>query len=347
MKQYTKEDLKEIKMLLNDYVVQNDFDFIYNNLHLIGYTCEAIRKISKPFAKSMNNSDIEYKNFPVYTGKFRLDIVRKYLKEHQIDLDVDDLFNRGIICCNCNTYPDEIAKERIYKPYTGGRCQSYLDEHRVELLVPNTGYISDSAVLVHELSHYREEEYKNYTTASREIFTEALAYTEEFIFWKDNEKEFTEIECFIRNFLCGLTNLAIKMESIIAIIIVFVNTGDIDQEAYKLYFGTDENYEEDLQELLDVINSSSFKLLENIRYVIALILFPYLYYSCLQDPNFMNKIQELHKLILNENVLTCLDYIGINTISFEEIDKISEFLKLLYSEHFTATITKEQTKTLD
>ena len=79
MKQYTKEDLKEIKMLLNDYVVQNDFDFIYNNLHLIGYTCEAIRKTSKPFAKSMNNSDIEYKNIPVYTGKFRLDIVRKYL----------------------------------------------------------------------------------------------------------------------------------------------------------------------------------------------------------------------------------------------------------------------------
>ena len=158
MKQYTKEDLKEIKMLLNDYVVQNDFDFIYNNLHLIGYTCEAIRKTSKPFAKSMNNSDIEYKNIPVYTGKFRLDIVRKYLKDHQIDLDVDDLFNRGIICCNCNTYPDEIAKKRIYKPFTGGRCQSYLDEHRVELLVPNTGYISDSVVLVHELSHYREEE---------------------------------------------------------------------------------------------------------------------------------------------------------------------------------------------
>ena len=137
------------------------------------------------------------------------------------------------------------------------------------------------------------------------------------------------------------------MESIIAIIIVFVNTGDIDQEAYKLYFGTDENYEEDLQELLDVINSGSFKLLENIRYVIALILFPYLYYSYLQNPNFMNKLQKLHKLILNEGVLTCLDYIGINTISFEEIDKISEFLKLLYSEHFTATITKEPTKTLD
>ena len=97
MKQYTKEDLKEIKMLLNDYVVQNDFDFIYNNLHLIGYTCEAIRKTSKPFAKSMNNSDIEYKNIPVYTGKFRLDIVRKYLKDHQIDLDVDDLFNRVIV----------------------------------------------------------------------------------------------------------------------------------------------------------------------------------------------------------------------------------------------------------
>ena len=61
----------------------------------------------------------------------------------------------------------------------------------------------------------------------------------------------------------------------------------------------------------------------------------------------MNKLQKLHKLILNEGVLTCLDYIGINTISFEEIDKISEFLKLLYSEHFTATITKETTKTLD
>lgn len=347
MKTYTKENLNEVKMLLNDYVINHDIGFVYDNLPLFGYTCELIRKTAMPFIKSMNDDKEEYKKYPLYTGKFRLDIVRKFLKDHKIDLDVDDLVNRGIICSDCNTYFDEIEKERISEPYTGGTCMTNLRDNRIEITVPNTGYISDSAVLVHELAHYRDEDYESNILFTREFFTEALAYTEEFIFWKDNEEKFKETEYFRKACLFCLTRDAVMLESIIAIGVVFINTGDIDKEAYELYFGTDEGYEEDLQFTLDVINSGEFRLLQKIDNVIALLLLPYLYYSYLKDPTFMDKIQALHELILTDSISDCLEYIGINTISFEEIDKISEFLKLLYSEHFTVTITKEQNKTLD
>lgn len=347
MKKYTRKDLKEIKFLINDFIVKNDYGFIYDHLLEFGYICELIYRSSVPYLDNMDeiSSQKDYLNFPVYSGKERIDIVNKFYQEHKIDFNTDDVINRGILTSEHNTYFEEIEKQRIYRPYLGGLCTFYNEKGHVTVKVPNSGYISDCSVIIHELSHYRDQRPGDSIPISREFFTEALAYTEEYIFWKENEDKFPESKYFMQRSLSALIQDAIMMESIISIVLVFLELGDIDKESYEMYFGNSEDYEDELDVLIDTINEQNFDLIQIIDYIIALILFPYMYYSYQKDNTFMEKITNLHELVQENSFEDCLKYIGINDISFESIKKVSEFFNLLLSELYT--IQKEDIKSLE
>lgn len=343
MKGFNKNDLNEINIFFNDFLQRNsDYQFFFDHLPEIGYTCESLRKVARPYYPVLNKvrEDTSYKQFPVYSINLRLHYAQKFYQQHQIDFDVNEIVNRGFITPNINTYVEETEKERIYYPYLGGFCKN--DKTKIE--VPNTGYISDTAILIHELSHYRNA-LINISTPAREVFTETIAYTEEFIFWNDNEKVFSEAPFFKRSSLKTLLNTVINIESVVAMLIVYIKCGDISKSSYELYFGESDDYDYELDVLVDYLNHKKYSIFQSLEYVIALLLFPYMYYRYLEDKTYMTKIQELHELIKTESILTCLNHIGIKEVSFEQIKTLSEFYGLLLSENFS--LEKEDTKKLE
>lgn len=318
---------EEILEELKDFFAYYD-DNIIDNLEYFLYLGEDIEKIINNL--KINNATLDSYSKVMNICKIQdvFEFVNKYNKKFNINLDINKLINDGIIDFDSLEYEKMVSKRRDECVELDGRCCS--DGNSI--IVRNYGSLSDAVTLIHELSHYKE--IPNKSNKTRFWFTEALAITEELIAVDELNDIDLKLFCFYFRLLYTKQCLR-NLNGILPIMIVFQKIGDVSKESYKCIFKCD-YYDEDIKVFLNYINyylekNKKFglntpvfeQLVMELKYVIGYMVAISLYKKYKLDNNYMNEIQNLHKLINELDVNDFIDRMNIST----GIEDISEILK--------------------
>lgn len=319
---------EEILEELKDFFAYYDDDNIIDNLEYFLYLGEDIEKIINNL--KINNATLDSYSKVMNICKIQdvFEFVNKYNKKFNINLDINKLINDGIIDFDSLEYEKMVSERRDECVELNGQCSS----DRNSIIVRNYGSLSDAVTLIHELSHYKD--IPNKSNKTRFWFTEALATTEELIAIDELDDFNLKLFCFYFRLLYTKQFLR-NLNGILPIMIVFQKLGDISKESYKCVFKCD-YYEEDIKVFLNYVNfylekNKKFNLKKDVfeqlvielKYVIGYVVAISLYKKYKLDNNYMNEIQNLHKLINELDVYDFVDRMNINT----DIEDICETLK--------------------
>lgn len=322
----------ELKEAINNYFINSDFDIIDNNFNILLTVAVNTYNSFLPYASKCRENSQEI--FPIYSIEERFQLIRNYFKKHNIDFDLDKLINDGTIGFNIETYEENIGDEAKLNFYLTG--ENYYGEHNQKLIsVNNTGYIFDSAVLLHEISHYRNQPE---VTRSRvnHLFTEAIAYTEEIIYLYDLYKNgYIEALYGIKSVIYTFFWNSSFMYPITKLFNLYYKLGDISKESYEMLYGRTNDYDKIIASQKKMVeNQEKVYLAKNTYILIAGLLTPYLFVKYLEDETFMIKIQNLHEKICNcDNIIEILKSIDLDGNIFDIVDELTN-----YSEKFANEI---------
>lgn len=324
---------EEILEELKDFFAYYDDDNIIDNLEYFLYLGEDIEKIINNL--KINNATLDSYSKVMNICKIQdvFEFVNKYNKKFNINLDINKLINDGIIDFDSLEYEKMVSKRRDECVELDGRCCS--DGNSI--IVRNYGSLSDAVTLIHELSHYKE--IPNKSNKTRFWFTEALAITEELIAVDELNDIDLKLFCFYFRLLNTKQCLRV-LNGILPIMIVFQKIGDVSKESYKCIFKCD-YYDEDIKVFLKYINyyldkNKKFglntpvfeQLVIELKYVIGYIVAISLYKKYKLDNNYMNEIQNLHKLINELDVNDFIDRMNISTGIKDICEILKEYISL-------------------
>lgn len=332
---------EEILEELKDFFAYNDEDDIISEFEYFLYLGEEIVKIINKLEIDRNKLDNYSKIIDICNIQDIFEFVDKYNKKFDIDLDINKLIKEGVIDFDSLQYEKMVNEKRDEYVELIGRCCS--DGNSI--IVRNYGSLSDAVTLIHELSHYKDISKKSNET--RFWFTEALAITEELIAVDELNDIDSKLLCFYFRLLYTKQCLR-NLNGILPIMIVFQKLGDISKESYKCIFKSD-YYDEDIKVFLNYINfylekNKKFnlntpvfeQLVSELKYVIGYVMAISLYKKYKSDNNYMNEIQNLHKLINKLDVYDFIDRMNIST----DVEDICETLK----EHISLFVGCENKK---
>ena len=318
---------EEILEELNSFFVNNDNNVI-DNLEYFLYLGEEIVKIINKLEIDRNKLDSYSKIIDVCSIQDIFEFVNKYNKKFDIDLDINKLINNGIIDFDSLEYEKMVNEKRDECVELNGQCCS----DRNSIIVRNYGSLSDAVTLIPELSHYKD--IPNKSNENRFWFTAALAITEELIAVDELNDMDLKLFCFYFRLLYTKQCLR-NLNGILPIMIVFQNFGDTSKESYSKIF-EDDLYESDIKNFLNYVNyhlekkkkfnldESIFKqLVIELKYVIGYMVAISLYKKYKLDNNYMNEIQNLHKLINELDIYDFFIKLNFDT----QISRVSENLK--------------------
>ena len=275
----------------------------------------------------------------IYSINERINFVKQFYNRHNINFNVDEIINDGTIGFihglpleeySETQYENETGKFSKYKPDLSG-YQRFINTKNI-IDVYNTGYLFDSVVLAHEISHYRNQFY-NFNEIS-DLFTEALAFTECTIMAKEilNEEEYNY---YIKKQFHVYYYLSSHNRLFFDFITLYQKLGYISYDNYCLLFGNISNNDY-IDKLEKIINDKPYDIFNSTRYTISGLLVPYLLNKYEYDNSFLNIIEELHNSINKDEIYQILLKIGLkfepnNDIINKEsinilIDNLNEFL---------------------
>jgi hypothetical protein len=319
-------DINILKDAINYYFVNDQDNLINDNLDIFDYM---IIKALKTFSCYIDKYErADYQQFRVYSIEERLKLVQKFFTDNKIQFDLDKIINDGTIGFNKETYEEEIYDKRLYKPFFIG--ENYYGNHYKKLIeVPNTGYFFDSAILVHEISHYRNQP-DNRRNEVNDLMTEALAYTEEVIFCLQNLSTHQEEAQYGLKKVIGIFYDCINdLYPVIRLFNLYYNFSDISEYCYNLLYKNTSNYDKIIESQIKAINNDTcinFKAC--IWILVAVYLVPYLIINYQNNPLFLTKIEELHEKINTCNIKEILNFIGLEGNIYDIIDYLNDYLEL-------------------
>ena len=256
------------------------------------------------------SSDCVIGKSKIYSIEERFNFVKEFYKKHNINFDIDKLINDGIIEFynkdGLNQYQDEVEKCSIYSPDMGGE-QKFIDDMNL-LFIHNTGYLFDSIVLCHEISHYRNQ-FKPFNDIS-DLFTEVLAFVESDIMAKEiltNE----EYEFYIKKQLYGFKLFSTNNHVFFEFANLFDKLGKINYKNYCLLYGdiSEDLYKNKINSIFEI---KEFDISNSSRYTIAGLLVPYMLNKYYEDNNYFETIEQLHDIINSSDINTILTKIGFS-----------------------------------
>ena len=301
------EDASEIVLKSNNFIIQN---------------ISIIDKLMNVLYLELDKQDLNIKDMDmvgkckIYSIEERINFVKEFYKNHNINFDIDELINDGTIGFSYDAYESEypetqyeyeIGKLSRYIPDFGGH-QGFENGKNL-ITIHNTGYAFDSIILIHEISHYRDQ--FDYSNEISDLFTETLAFVESNI----AAKEILSLEEYkfyiIRQFL-NLKYLISINHSLIDFMLIYKELGSISYDNYYMLFGSIDP--DDYTKLLDTIfkTKEEFDVLTCARYVVSYLLVPFLLNKYEKDNNFFNIIQELHNDINNYTIDQILSKMGLS-----------------------------------
>jgi len=329
-----EEKINKLNKMLNDYIVNNDLEHNPNfqNIWLFYDMSVELNEILKDFTKVPNvRSAVEKSQRVDFFEKINL--IKDFYRKYNINVDVDKLIVNGTI----NFIESNINENQFY--YNG---RSSKDNGHKSITAPNNGTIADIPIIIHELGHFRNQLDGEKSTSVRELFTEALARTDELLFL-DYLKEFgfeEEIRKFtLYLFQCSACNVR-ATTPILKMFLLFDELGDISLESYKMYYKDTSNYEHEIETLEKNIKEEDFFLDGYIKYLFDTYVSSYLFVKYKENDNFLENINNLHEYVNTKNIFECLQLIGLNNL-----DKNDRKIMLDSVKEFLTSITEEKIKT--
>lgn len=226
---------KELKDFINKYEDSVYFkyaDFIYNiSLMLSG-------SIRGKFSKNDIN------DLPKYSNEEILEFVKNFYNKLGINYDIDNVLNNKVACL-----------ESSVKPLIYGECNRSDDKIEIN----KTDTIVDSILLTHELGHYKNEK-EGLKNESKLFLSEILPMSEEFIMCDNLSGHDDEKLFWYKHRINSLYEKIRRINSVLGMIMVYINNGNLSKEAYLSEFD-DDYYDNDFNYLKNYVDRND---LENI-----------------------------------------------------------------------------------
>lgn len=243
-----------------------------------------------------------------------VDIINKFFQEIGIQFSMDQIIRDGTL---------EVIPTNYERIMYG--LNNYIGDHK-EIKVYNNGYITDTIVWVHEISHYRNQPEEGRTEVN-DLFTEALAHTTELIYTDYLEKlGFAYEASYSRNSILNTFKRASSGAYIISKIIeLYEMMGKVSKETYKEFYGNDEYYDDETKKFIKNASQNPFDIFNALWYTLSGALSIYMYEEYRKNNNYANNLEELNTSLLNgDDINKCLRIIGITGYNEESLDKIKE-----------------------
>ena len=259
----------------------------------------------------------------IYNTEERMNFVKQFYTRHNIKFNVDEIINDGTLgfiypesgsIYSETQYENETGKFSKYSPDLGG-YQGFVNDKNL-INIHNTGYIYDSVILAHEISHYRDQ-FKNSNQIS-DLFTETLAFVESIIMAKETLKN-EEYDYYIKKSFFAFYHLSAINRIIYDFIILYKKLGYISYDNYCLLYGKIE-YNDYLDKIERLFNQQ-FDIPNSARYTIAGLLVPFMLNKYEEDNKYFDTIQELHDIINNSDINTILGKIGLSNSEGSYVNK--------------------------
>lgn len=259
-----------------------------------------------------------------------ISLAQCFFEEHNIPININKLRENGtlILIDNSAKEKDNFSQGRV-----DGHC--YYDENKNKRVsVVLEGNIFDSVILIHEITHYRNQPDESRSFAN-DLLTESLSYAMEFIFFEDLKDSIYESDrkLYFKLLQKLIYNYNYMIYYIYKIILLYKKEKDISKEAYDKLF--DDNMYEDTIEIFEDYTLKKKSILRNTWLVIGLPLAIYMLEEYKKDKSFMKSLERFNFALENESIDNCLLTIGIknkeelinvinnSTISFiDELDKL-------------------------
>ena len=326
----------------NEKIIEEGISDIIKSDKLIIRNIPLIDKLMNILYTELSKYDLSCEDIvgksKIYSIEERINSVKDFYKRHNINFNIDEIINDGTIdfihelpkeYYSETQYENEINKFSKYNPDLGG--YQHFENKKNLIDIYNTGYLFDSVILTHEISHYRDQ-YIDSNEIS-DLFTEVLAFTECTIMAKESLTN-EEYIYYVKNQFNAYYHFASCERLLYDFMTLYKKLGYISYENYCLLFGNIS--QNDYIDKVDTIIKSKYNIYNGARYTIAGLLVPYLLNKYEKDNSFFNTILELHDSINKDTLNQILSKMGLsfgnnNDIINKEnikilVDNIGEFL---------------------
>lgn len=323
-------EIKQLESNLNDFIVSIG---VYNNIvfNQLPFYYNLCIELSETLQKHFNyyEDKIDYSKISKISLFDKLDLIKDFYKNVGISFDIDKYISDGTI--NFENYDHFYDNEDTESKKTfmfGYGLSSYEGEKKL-VDVCNNGLITDIPVIVHELSHFRDQPDVKRNQVS-DLLTETLAITEEFICcdYLSQKGYKSEMNFFLERQLYSLYKSVEYMKSIYRMLLLYDEIGSISKDNYLYYYENDECYDSDIKRL-EYFNLQRFVPIS--WYVLSTALAPYLYCKYKEDSSFMKNIISLHDSINNKDIITCFKEMGLTNFNSNERKQMLECIDKIMS----------------
>lgn len=317
----------KINLFLNEFLCfhHKRNNLLFDNLDIFLVLAYLFEDETKEFLEN-NKHRLNFDLLMTIDFKEKMDLIKSFYKEIEIDFNLDVVINNGVLDV-VTTDTNEVVKNRDYKSLLSG-VNNYIANFK-SIEVYNNGLVTDAVILVHELSHYRNQPNGGRNQINN-LLTEALAFTEELIFLDFLEKNGYFYESHILKYM-ELDNFFKMLEILYPLLnlyLVYDKTGFISKENYEFIFENNENYEDCLEDFIKIIDKNPDEIFERIWYLVASVLSIYMYISYKDDKYYIEKIKKLNNNLNSLDINECLKLIGFDNddgyLTKDNINKIIE-----------------------
>ncbi len=306
-------------------IVYDEDKLLFNNLDT---AFELIVFLINNYEKYINdNKGVDISKISKFNFNDKVTLINDFYQKLGINFDINKIINNGIFD------PYIIGSNSEETPNLSTATYGWYGfiNNKPSIEINDNNLITDAAIWVHEISHYRDLPQPKEYTHVRDLLTESLAFTEEFIFldYIDNigysyEAAITKLNEF-KMFYQILKNTYLTIKPYI----IFDKLGEISRENYLLYFGYDDDYDKVLDYFTsEILDTKKYNIIYTyLQYSLAAALSIYMYIEYEKNSNFLNNILTLKEKLKNNNFKECLNTINLSTFNEDFYHKIKNSIE--------------------
>ncbi len=340
----SEEELKAFEEIINEIAEEEaktlgDNDNIYEILDYIYlFTTYVLDGMNDYIGFDLNEYNFnKLKGQRIYTIEERMRFTDDFYKSLNIDLQINDKLNSGVIELVGDIYADNKENEADLNDLIA-HCESSKSHSNDKIVLSNTGYFFDSSRLAHELAHYMDKDGHDYHYPLHNMLIETKAITMELLFFKYYENSHKEeIDIMRKERLSDLLIAADYLIKVFRFMEMKLKLGKISRENYKTLYKSDDEYDE---RLLRLRRYSRRNTASTLQYFIGLCLAPTIYYTILQDSELKERIAEM----FNNDSMYIYQVLHLINSPHEEVNSDMD---LLAGEHFLSTIKSNIKRYID
>ncbi len=313
--------IQEVENFLIEYIFNHTRipNCVLDNLDLF-YTiaCEIEETLEGEFKNGITLNPNQLKKVTLME---KIEIVKQYFQEHEIEFDIEKYIMDGTIAFIDYNQLEESEKQFDIRRCFNGNMKKEKN-HKKLIDVSENGFICDIPILVHEISHFRDESTKTSRNQISNLLTEALAYGEtlisaDYLYELGFSYDAQSIFKFEGN---TLYQIAKNYKKVAKLFLVYKKYMNISKTSYQAFFEEIEEYKDYEENIKFLKEHTNYDLIYETWYLLGLFLAPFLLNQYKKDKSYMEKLKKLHIEINKKDFLECLDLMGLENLS--EKDRI-------------------------